>query len=1032
MKDQASLFRRPACRSFPAVAVLVSLLATLASPAQDWIWHGARPGDRDVRFFRKVFTVAAPSAKATLLVSCDNHATVYLDGVKLGETGEWSEPAAYDVTKALTSGEHLLAIRGENQGGSAGLLVRLDLTAADGKKTSVQSDASWLVGDQGLDGWNRPGPAPKTFVAATSLGRLGVAPWGNVFAAAAPGNARSANRRSGQATPAESLTVAPGFKVELVRSSEAGEGSWVSMTVDDRGRLIVSPQDGEPMLRLTLDGAGQLAKMETIDLPVRSAMGLLHLDGALYVNGSGPQGYHLYRLRDTDGDDRYDSHELLRKWKGGPGEHGAHGIVAGPDGRLYIVNGNFVDVPDDVLPTSPHRNYRDDLVLPRMEDGNGFGAGRKPPGGFVVRIDRDGKNAELFASGQRNTYDIAFNPQGELFGFDSDMEWDWGAPWYRPIRAFHIVSGADHGFREGSAKWPEYYPDSLPATVNIGVGSPTGVRFGTGARFPERYQRALYILDWSYGRILAVHLNPDGAGYRGTFEPFVVGKPLNVTDIEVGRDGAMYFTIGGRKTQGGLYRVTYTGAPADPAADAAWAQAEAAAKSAREMRHRLETFHGRTAPDALALAWPHLDSPDRYLRYAARLAVESQPVDDWRQRALDDTRKQGGLTALLALARMGGTEDRDPLLESLGRHWPDDLNDDQKLQALRICEVSFARMGVPTGDTARDVVASLRKVFPATGANRWPLNRELSQLLVALEAPEMPAALLDLRDQAATQEEQLHYMVTLRMAKSDWTPTLRRRYLAWFAKPGSADATLASLGKRSTAHTAETLQWFKDVGRDYGDGASFNNFLSNLRKAYTANLTEAEKSEVNDVLAAVSGPAPTSQPKKSYKFVREWKTADLIGDLDSVGRGRNFANGRDAFAAAQCVQCHRFGNDGGAVGPDITAVSSRFSRKDLLESIIEPSKVVSEQYQNITITRKDGEDVTGRLLEETDTKLVLVPNQLTGEKVEVKRSDIASRLPSKLSPMPEGLVNILTKEDVLDLLAYLESSGKREHAAFRK
>src|SRR5207249_10982056 len=142
-------------------------------------------------------------------------------------------------------------------------------------------------------------------------------------------------------------------------------------------------------------------------------------------------------LKDTKGDGNYDSVELLREWKGGGGEHGAHGIVLGPDKKLYIVCGNFVGLPDDLLPTSPHRNYADDRVLPRAEDGNGFGAGKKPPGGFICRMDPDGKNAELYASGERNTYDIAFNADGELFGFDSDMEWDWGTPWYRPIRVCH-------------------------------------------------------------------------------------------------------------------------------------------------------------------------------------------------------------------------------------------------------------------------------------------------------------------------------------------------------------------------------------------------------------------------------------------------------------------------------------------------------------------------------------------------------------------------------------------------------------------
>jgi putative heme-binding domain-containing protein len=167
-------------------------------------------------------------------------------------------------------------------------------------------------------------------------------------------------------------------------------------------------------------------------------------------------------------------------------------------------------------------------------------------------------------------------------------------------------------------------------------------------------------------------------------------------------------------------------------------------------------------------------------------------------------------------------------------------------------------------------------------------------------------------------------------------------------------------------------------------------------------------------------------------MVREWKTADLLGDLDRVGRDRNFDNGRAAFAGARCLDCHRFGDEGGPIGPDLTAISSRFSRRDLLESTLDPSKVVSEQYQNITVTKKDGDDVTGRLVEETAAKLVLVPNQLTGEKIEVQKAEIQSRIPSKLSPMPEGLVNVLTKEEILDLLAYMESAGRRQHAAFRK
>jgi putative heme-binding domain-containing protein len=160
--------------------------------------------------------------------------------------------------------------------------------------------------------------------------------------------------------------------------------------------------------------------------------------------------------------------------------------------------------------------------------------------------------------------------------------------------------------------------------------------------------------------------------------------------------------------------------------------------------------------------------------------------------------------------------------------------------------------------------------------------------------------------------------------------------------------------------------------------------------------------------------------------------ADLQPLLDQVTTGRSFAKGKEAFTAAQCMQCHRFGNQGGAVGPELTAVSSRYGHRDILESILEPSKVVSEQYQNTVITKKDGDDVTGRIVEENDQKVVVVTNPLTQAKVEVLKSDIEKRTASKISPMPEGLVNNFTKEEILDLIAYLESGGKETVAAFEK
>ena len=995
--------------------LLATLLCAASLPAQtpEWIWHdnqGKAPQDEEVCFLRKTFNLADKPATAELVASCDNEMDVFLNGESVASGKEWQQPAKVSVTRWLKAGENILAVRAQNHGGPAAFVARLQVTLPDKKKMSIVTDGSWLSSLTKADGWQTVGFAATDWVKSATIAKLGDQPWGNVFASAVASNGKAA-------TPAESLFRPAGFQVELLRTALPGEGSWVAMTIDPKGRLIISPQGGEPMQRITLDAQGQIAKMEAIDLPVRGAMGLLYANESLYVNGRGKEGYHLYRLRDTDGDDQYDSVELIHRWEGGDGEHGAHGIVLGPDQKLYIVCGNFVNVPADILPSSPHKNYADDLVLPRAEDGNGFGAGRKPPGGFVVRMDADGKNAELFASGQRNTYDIAFNPEGELLGFDSDMEWDWGAPWYRPTRVYHLVSGGDQGFREGTGKWPEYYQDSLPAVVNVGVGSPTGVKFGTGAKFPPGYQHALFAMDWAYGRILAVHLEPAGASYTATFEPFISGKPLNVTDLEFGQDGAMYFITGGRGTQSGLYRVTHANpAQPEPPKTAKQLQAAREAAAARALRHQLEAFHGHADPKAVDFLWPHLNSEDRWIRYAARVALESQDVKLWRQRALKEFKPRAALTALLALARSGVKEDEAGLVNQLLKLSFTSLAEPQRVELLRTCEVAFARLGRPDSKQAAAVIAQLDPNYPALDD---AANRELGQLLIYLEAPTVITKSLVMLQHEPKIQEQLYYLFSLRNLKTGWTLDQRRTYFTRLNTIMQTDESEAGL-----------VKWFADVGRSFSLGASFPNQIAQLRREVVATLSAEEQQQLASV---ITQPAPPARPAPALRsFVQEWKTTDLVPLLSQAGKGRSFAKGKEVFNAAQCLACHRFGNEGGSVGPDITAVSSRFSRRDLLESILEPSKVISDQYQSTTIVTKNDEDFTGRLVDEDATKVALVINPLAPQRVEILKADITRREASKISPMPEGLINTLTKEEILDLLAYIESSGRKNHSAFAK
>jgi len=1022
---------------------LLALAQLTFAQTPEWIWHGNNgkpPGNNERRFFRKTFTLPAKPAKAVLAVSVDNEGTAFVNAKSVGTVLAWEQAVLADVTGELVAGENLLAVRGINHGGSAGVVARLEVTFADGKKQTIVSDTSWLTHTEESAGWQQLTFKADGWAKPISVAKLGAGPWGDVLAAAAPGGAKGKGGAKADArrvaTPADALFVAKDFKVELLHSGDPEEGSWVNHCKDDKGRLILSPQyrTANPdagLLRVTLGKDGKVAKREFIAKPLYDAQGMVFANGALWVvvnKYSTKFESGLYRITD-DGSDKWEKIELIKKLPGG-GEHGPHAVELGPDGNLWVMAGNHTKPPEGLAHDSPHKNWAEDHVLPRQPDGNGHATGILAPGGYICRVSPDGKKWDFFCGGFRNQFDFAFNPDGELFVYDADMEYDWGVPWYRATRVNHATSGAEFGWRFGTGKWPDYYADSLGAVVDIGIGCPTGVGNGKGAKFPAKYQRAIYIMDWTYGRLMAVHLKPDGASYTATWENFVApasimdkskGKvPLNVTDLIIGDDGAMYFTIGGRGTASGLYRVTYTGKESTAAA---WTPNMEGAE-ARALRRKLEAFHGKADPKALDFIWPHLNSPDRAIRYAARIALEAQPVASWRTRALEEKSADGGLAALLALARLGGKSAQDECLRALGK-WPlASLPERQQLDKLRVIQVSIARHGLPSADVVKLATEKLSTSYP----NKSNLvNRELSQVLIALGAPDVVGKTLALMASAKTQEDVMHYLFHLRTAKH-WTPVQRHEYLGYYTKDF-----------RNMAHQGDTLKWFEEAGRPYGDGASFNNFKKNFLKEAQANLAPGEVAEftpliakINDGLASGRRAQSDFPAAKPRSFVKAWTMADFA-DLDAVGKGRNFEKGRQAFVDAQCLACHRFGLEGGGVGPDLTAVSARFSRRDVLEAILDPSKVVSEQFQNTSVWLKNGDDHTGRLVNETADSLILVPNQLQPDtKVTVKKADVTKRAFSKLSPMPAGLADALTKEDILDLLAFIESAGRRQHAAFAK
>ena len=722
----------------------------------------------------------------------------------------------------------------------------------------------------------------------------------------------------------------------------------------------------------------------------------------------------LYRATDTDGDDQLDTVELLRKIPA-RGDHGVHALRLSPDGKsIFLITGNNTE-PTEASASRVNMNWGEDHLLPRMPDGRGHNRDRLAPAGIIYKVDPEGKHFEIYSNGYRNIFDADFNADGELFTYDADMEYDFNTPWYRPTRVLHVVSGSDYGWRNGTGKWPEWYADSVPAAVNIGPGSPTGVAFGYGAKFPKKYQNALYILDWSWGKIYAVHLQPDGSSYTGEKEDFISGAPLPVTDIVVNpTDGAMYFTIGGRRVQSGLYRVTYSG---DESTEPAIAKSSG--QKARNLRKSLEKYHGVVDTKAIGTAWRHLDSDDPFIRSAARAAVESQPSRQWANRALKEKDDEKRILALLALARVEGIDRfhrepsdspvnetlRDDILKALLDVDYDKLDETFQRALLRTYQIVLNRFGQPGSALTLQLTASLDAHFPAPSIE---LNQLLCETLVFLQSPTVAQKAIALLKTAPTQEEQLEYARSLRMLKAGWTNDLRADYINWFL-----------------------------TAANYRGGASFEIFIKNIRTEALANFSDKEKRDLAELIAkepVKQSPmeALTANFMKGRTFVKNWTLDDIAADAEAGMEGRDFEKGRAMFAGTACYACHRFQNAGGSTGPDLTGSGGRYSPRDFLDQIINPSKEVNEQFVPIAVEMLDGTTHYGVVVNLNGDRVTINtdltnPNQRTN----IDRKQVKSMEPSKISPMPPALLNMLTKEEILDLTAYVLSAGNPDHAMFQ-
>jgi putative membrane-bound dehydrogenase-like protein len=644
-----------------------------------WIWYDSGHPEQSAPvgkvWFRHEVRADEPST-GTARVLCDDHFVLWVNGVRVGE-GDANRLYRFNLNDIVDRGPNVICVEAENRGGKAGLFIDGEVRSQGGHKLPFDTGAAWVATTRPPQGtaWLQPKFDTAGWKPVKVIGPHEKSPWKEIVL---------------KETYLDRFDVPKGFELSRIAEPKL-VGSLIAMTWGNRGRMIVSRERG-PILSLiddNHDGIYDRAVEYTTD--VKNCQGLCTVGDDLYAVGSGPKGVGVYCLPDKNHDDKADEVRMVVKSQGGMGDHGPHDVIYGPDGWLYHNMGNHAHIKEKKpQPTSPCRDYDEDyLLVPKFEDAGGHAVGIKAPGGTIWRFTPDGKQWWMETSGFRNEYDFAFNAAGEMFTFDADMEWDVGAYWYRPIRVNHCIAGAEFGWRSGAAKWPAYYFDSLPGNVDVGRGSPTGIAFYEHSQLPKKFSGSLIMGDWSMGRILVAHLQKSGASYGGTWETLLTGNPLNISDLEIDRDGSIVFVTGGRATEGGVYRLKYKDGPSKPAdatnvaellklpqIEAAWA---------REIAARVKAVSGPSWESALRSAAVRGRDPAGQIR-ALTLLNQLGPKPDLRLLLEVSRARDAGVRAFAAhlLGFHNGLEVRAALVRL--------LDDPDATVQRRACE-AFIRSG---------------------------------------------------------------------------------------------------------------------------------------------------------------------------------------------------------------------------------------------------------------------------------------------------------------------------------------------------
>lgn len=864
------------------------------------------------------------------------------------------------------------------------------------------------------------------------------------------------------------------LEIQLV-AAEPDLVTPTSLDVDPRGRVWVIESNthfppknykGHPTDRILVfddfGPDGRARRRSTFADGFRYGMSLmLRPDGEVFF----ATRWEIFSLRDRDGDGAADERRLLVRLdtKGDYPHNGLCGFALDPEGRLVFGMGENLGVP-----------YR----LVGCDGKELCGAGE---GGNVYRCRTDGSDLERLATGFWNPFHMTVDAFGRLFVVDNDPDSrppcrllyvvpgaDFGFRFRNGRRGLHPFTS-----------WNGELPGTLPMVAGTGE-APSGIVAYESDALPEDYRGALLVTSWGDHTLERYRPEPKGASFAARAEPFVRGgENFRPVGIAVAPDGSLVvsdwvdksYTLHGK---GRLWRVRARGprasgpppgdargriravrAAADPAPFLEDPDERVRAEAVRRLRGaeerlreaarrdpskhvRMHALLGLARPDSAPAAAAFLADEDPYLSSAAIEALARLAAPEYLRELAGAPDARTRLGALLAMRRRGAPqfpapdpkflEDPDPRVRRAAIQWVGEegiaeLRDKLAAAVARppvtreIFEAFLAAVGFLD---ARERAAAdqagpefyLLKVLD--GPRQPPELRALALRLLRKDHPRLatdrlkdflgaddPGLRLEAVRILATRADAASQEILRGVAADPARPENERREaiagLAAAALPGpeARDLLLGLLAdpRFESDAVAALAAWASDPKV----GAAFESLAGRER--------HAEK------IAVALGREFPGRPKT----LEEWRRA-AAGPGDPAAGERVFFHPK----GPQCYRCHQVNGRGGIVGPDLSTVGGALTRERLVESILEPSKEVAPRFVLWRVATRDGRVLDGRILQEDPSgSLVLIDAQ--GQTTSLKASEIEERRPSQLSIMPENLQAAMTRRELLDLIAFLES-----------